>query len=124
MLLYHKTTIGRARDILTNGFEDEKWRFEERDARIEKQLKVLGVWLTDRPLEDEEGPQGDAVIEVDLALDQEMLAAYELEGMLEGARLWVAPAQLVNAHANARILHVDPRTSWWDGVKPPGVDSL
>lgn len=124
MLLYHKTTIGRARDILTNGFEDEKWRFEERDARIEKRLKVLGVWLTDRPLEEDEGPRGDALIEVDLDLDQEVLDVYELEGMLEGARLWVAPAQLVNAHASARILRVDPRTSWWDGLKPPGLDGL
>jgi hypothetical protein len=34
------------------------------------------------------------------------------------ARLWVVPAQLINPHAKMRILQVDPRTSWWDGVVP------
>ena len=107
-----------------HGFEDDKWRFEAAQPGPRRQLKMVGVWLTDRPLGGEEGPGGDAVVEVNLELPEDALLAYEIGGVLDEARLWVLPAQLVNPHATSRILQVDPRTSWWDGKPPGATDDL
>lgn len=111
--LYHRTTIGEARQIVQRGFEDEKWGFEIRDDRSGHQKKMVGVWLSDRPLNQQEGPDGDAVLEVRLTLAGDALQAFELEGIFWDARLFVVPAALINPHAAVRILEVDPRTSWW-----------
>ncbi len=62
--LYHRTTIGDARTIVKDGFENQKWRFENDDGTGEVK-KAVGVWLSDRPLDGEEGPPGDAILEVD-----------------------------------------------------------
>lgn len=113
LTLYHRTSIADARSIVKNGFEDAKWGFGVQDAQTGAELKLVGVWLADRPLAEEEGPEGDAVLEVALDLTEEALEPYELEGLFWDARLWVAPSQLLNPHASIRILEVDPRTSWW-----------
>ncbi len=119
MVLYHRTTIGEARKIVQSGFEDVDWDFGLKDAHTGEDAVVPGVWLADRPLGHDEGIQGDALLEVELDLSDDDLKPFELEGMLWNAHLWVAPAELINAHSKARILEVDPRTSWfheaWDG---------
>jgi hypothetical protein len=74
---------------------------------------VTGVWLSDRPLGEAEGIGGDALVEVTLDLDLDELGPFELEGLLWDARIWVAPAEFVNGRGQARILEVDPRTSWF-----------
>lgn len=112
LVLYHRTTIAEAREIAKSGFEDEKWGFDIRDSHGEP-LKMIGVWLADRPLADQEGPDGDAMLEVRLHLEEETVQAFELEGLFWDARIWVMPAALINPHAKVRILGVDPRTSWW-----------
>ena len=119
--LYHRTSIGDARTIVRNGFEDQKWRFEHEDAGPEDVKKAVGVWLSDRPLDQEEGPHGDAVLEVALDVSEDSLGSFQLEGVLWDARLWIVPAELINAHANVRILNVDPRTSWFH-ERPEGGD--
>ena len=113
MVLYHRTSIGEARAIMTNGFTDVDWDFGLRDARTGEDTVVTGVWLADRPLGSEEGIEGDAVLEVTVDLTREELAPFELQGLLWDARLWVASAALINDRSTCRILEVDPRSSWF-----------
>lgn len=123
MLLFHRTSIANARQIVQNGFADDKWSFGERDVGKGEDLKKLGVWLTDRALSSEEGPQGDAVVEIDLDLSEESLFPFELTGMFVDARLFVIPSELVNPHSTMRIGQVDPRTSWWHEAQQRPDDS-
>ncbi len=114
MLLFHRTTIGDARTIVKKGFDDAKWRFLDlEETGAGREVKVVGVWLSDRPLGEDEGPGGDALLEVDLEVSESALEPFEIEGIFWDAHLWVVPAKLVNANAQIRILGVDPRTSWW-----------
>ena len=118
MKLFHRTSIAEATSIVRNGFEDDKWRFDLRDGDGGQELTMVGVWLTDRPLSGEEGPQGDAVLEVILDFEEADLKSFELEGVFWDARLWVAPAALINPKSKIRILEVDPGTSWWHEAQP------
>lgn len=111
-LLYHRTTIAEARRILKGGFQDTEWDFGLHDAKTGEDVTVTGVWLADRPLSDEEGPPGDALLEVSLDLPDEQLQPFELDGMLWNARLWVVSADTLNLHGKARMIRVDPRSSW------------
>lgn len=54
MKLYHRTTIAEATEIVRAGFQDGEWKFDTRD-RDAGVRKMVGVWLTDRPLNDIEG---------------------------------------------------------------------
>lgn len=111
-LLYHRTLVSLARGILKEGFGDEKWGFgdEEHSGRA---LTAVGVWLTDRPVDPDDGPPGAAVLEVQLNMDDEELATFEIHGVLDEARLFVIPAKLVNPRASIRISAVDARSSWF-----------
>lgn len=111
--LFHRTTIGDARRIAKHGFSDLKWSFSHEDADAGEVRKAVGVWLSDRPLAAEEGPGGDAVLEVTLELEEAALEPFAVDGVLWDARLWVVPAAFINSRATVRILEVDPRTSWW-----------
>ncbi len=110
--LYHRTTIGEARRIVRHGFQDEKWGFIRDDPLSPRQIKVMGVWLTDRVLERDEGPPGDAMLEVVIEADESLIGAFEIDGAIADGRLWVVPAEVLNPRAKVRILSVDPRTSW------------
>ena len=76
------------------------------DAEVAKSVEVSPFKIT-------KGSTGDAVVEVTADLTEEELADFELAGMLWDARLWVAPAELINSRSKMRILEVDPRTSWF-----------
>jgi hypothetical protein len=111
MVLYHRSTISGAREIIKNGFGDEKWSFGLRDALTGETVKAYGVWLTDRPLSVDEGPPGDAILEVHVDFSEEALQAFELVGVFQDARLWVVPTEIVSPHSQVRILAVDPGVS-------------
>ncbi len=112
VVLYHRTTIAEARQILKDGFNDTEWDFGLRDAHTGEDVTVTGVWLSDRPLADAEGPPGDALLEVTLDLPDEQIQSFELNGMLWNGRLWVVPADTLNGHGQAKMVRVDPRSSW------------
>jgi hypothetical protein len=116
MRLYHRTRIAEAVEIGRRGFRDARWSFTVRDAD-ELEVKLTGVWLTDRPLSASEGPPGDAQLEVDVDLSDEALAAFELDGVFWDVRLFVVPAEVLHAHVRTRIVEVDPRTSWFHDVR-------
>lgn len=113
LVLFHRTTIANAREIVKHGFADAKWNFGVHDVITGEDLKVIGVWLSDRPLSEEEGPSGDAVLEVKLDLSEQVLEPFAVDGVVPNARLWVPPAALINPRAEVRFSEVDPRTSWW-----------
>ncbi len=68
LVLYHRTTIGQGTEAVRHGFRDEEWTFGVRGSRARDEDKIFGVWVTDRPLKEIEGPPGDAVLEVKLDL--------------------------------------------------------
>ena len=109
--VYHRTTIADARAIAKNGFEDRELDFGLHDVVSGEEVTVAGVWLCDRILEPDEGPDGDAMLEIRLDVEEEVLQTFELEGLFWDARVWIAPAKWVTAHAKVRILSVDPSTS-------------
>jgi hypothetical protein len=111
MVLYHRSTISGAREIIKNGFEDERWSFGLRDALTGETVEAYGVWLTDRPLSVGEGPPGDAILEVQVDFSEDALQAFELLGVFEDVRLWVVPSEIVSPHSQIRILAVDPGVS-------------
>ena len=111
--LYHRTSIGEARQIVERGFRDVEWDFGLDDPDADDGNVATGVWLADRPLGRNEGILGDALVEIQLDVSEEELKPFELEGLLWDARLWVASAEFLNRHARTRILEVDPRSSWW-----------
>ena len=113
MILYHRTTIAEAREIMRRGFVDQKWGFDVEGLVGGRRLKVVGVWLTDRVPEEEDAPSGDAVLEVTLDPAPETLQVFEVPGVLANGTLWVVPSAVLNPVAQARILSVDPRTSFW-----------
>ena len=111
LTVYHRTTIADARAIAKSGFEDRELDFGLHDVVSGEEITVAGVWLCDRTLASNEGPGGDAMLEIKLDVEEETLQAFELEGLLWDARVWVAPAEWVTAHSKVRILSVDPSTS-------------
>lgn len=111
-VLFHKTTIAEARSILKEGYGDTEWDFGLKDVQTGEEVTVTGVWLSNRPLADAEGPEGDALLEVTVDFSAEELQAFELTGMMWNARLWVVPAETLNAHSQTRMVRVDPRSSW------------
>lgn len=112
MLLFHRTSVSQARAIVKAGFEDEKWNFEADNVTGET-VKAIGVWLTDRPLDPEEGPPGAAVLEITLPLPEAALAPFQVHGALADAQLWIIPARVANQHTGIRLHGVDARSSWF-----------
>jgi len=116
MKLFHRTRIAEAIEIGRRGFTDDRWSFQMRDESG-MEVKLTGVWLTDRPLSESEGPPGDALLEVEVDLSEDTLGAFELEGVFWDVRLFVVPAEVLNSRITSRILEVDPRTSWFHDVR-------
>lgn len=112
VILFHRTLVSLAREIVKDGFADEKWGFGD-DEDSGRALTAVGVWLTDRPVDPDDGPPGAAVLEVVLDAPEDELAGFEIHGVLPEARLFVVPAAYVNPRANIRIVGVDARSSWF-----------
>ena len=63
----------------------------------------------------DEGPLGDAVIEIALSAGEDILARFEVFGPTTDARLWVVPAELVNSRGEFRIHDDDSPDDGEDG---------
>jgi hypothetical protein len=62
-----------------------------------------GVWLSDKPLDANEGARGDVLLKVKLDLTEEQLDDYEWIEEGKAYREWLIPAALVNAKGTVRI---------------------
>ncbi|PYN68655.1 MAG: hypothetical protein DMD93_09470 [Candidatus Rokuibacteriota bacterium] len=95
MKLFHRTTAKNAKAILAKGFTDATGSFGTTD-------RYTGVLLTSQPVDID--TIDITLIEVELDLDEDALAAYERPEKGKSYREWLVPAVLVNAHMNLRII--------------------
>jgi hypothetical protein len=64
--LYHRTTEDAARKIVSDGFRDGEGYY------MTEKLHT-GVWLSDRPLDANEGAWGNTLLRVELTIDEQEL---------------------------------------------------
>jgi hypothetical protein len=95
MILYHRTTAAAAADILHDGFRDGVGRYLTSNV-------WSGVWLSNVPLDSNEGAEGDVLLRVELALDEEDLTRFEWVEEGKYYREWLIPARLINSHGTVQ----------------------
>ena len=89
MLLYHATTEEAAANILQDGF----WNDEATYMTVQM---WRGVWLSDRPLEENEGIEGTALLTVNIP--SELIKQYEWVQEGKPYREFLIPAELINRY--------------------------
>jgi hypothetical protein len=93
MRLYHVTDRGSAQEIITNGFKDAEVIHDDSEL-------LIGVWLADRCLAEEEdvgprlGPVPDVAISIELPVD--LVEGYERRDPAKPYREFCVPAALLN----------------------------
>jgi hypothetical protein len=91
MILYHRTTAVIANKILRDGFRDGVGSYLTANEHS-------GVWLSDVPLDINEGAEGDTLLRIELP--EQAIADYE---WIEDGKLyreWLIPARLINKRAS------------------------
>ena len=100
-ILYHRTTDEAATAILSNGFRDATGTYLTVN-------EYTGVWLSDQPLDANEGAFGDVLLCLVLDLSETDLAQYEWVEEGKGYREWLIPAAVVNeAQVSLKIVDRD-----------------
>jgi hypothetical protein len=97
MRLYHRTSSDVAARIVSEGFIDGVGTYMTESA-------FRGVWLSDRPLDCNEGAWGDTVLAVTLNLPQALLDNYEWVEEGKPFREWLIPAAKINGNATIEIV--------------------
>jgi hypothetical protein len=84
MIVFHRTTEVAARAILAEGF---------RDARGSYGLPIVlqGVFVSDRPVDCNEGAKGDALLSIELAASENELVDFEIVEDGKTWREWIVP---------------------------------
>jgi hypothetical protein len=100
MTLYHRTTKPNAEAILAVGFNDGEGFYGTT-------MLTSGVFLSDRPLDVNEGARGDVLLEVHLELTNEEIDWYEWKEEGKPYREWQIPASLLNSKATVTRLEED-----------------
>jgi hypothetical protein len=85
--LYHSTTRENAASILREGFRD-------RTGKYMTTTDHTGVWLSDTPLDENEGASSEALLSVEL--EEGILQLYEWVETGKGYREFHVPAEIVN----------------------------
>lgn len=81
-----------AESILGDGFRDGRGHYLT-------DREFSGVWLSDRPLDANEGVPGEALLRVELACTESEIADFEWIEEGNGYREWLIPAAFVNSRA-------------------------
>jgi hypothetical protein len=102
MILFHRTDQAEA--ILHDGFRDAEGTY----ALIGFTLR--GVFLSDVPLDYNQGAKGQQLIEVILP-DSIDISDYELVEEGKPYREWCVPAEFINENASLRIVPFDEKFS-------------
>jgi hypothetical protein len=95
--LYHGTTEEIARLIVVDGFGDSEGYFGTESLHS-------GVWLSDRPLEADEGASGNALLRVGLNIGDQEISRFEWIEDGKAYREWLIPARLINEIANRVVV--------------------
>ena len=96
VVLYHRTTVDGGEAILQSGFRDAKGAYGFADLELE------GVWLSDRPLDCNEGAgpdEGASMLLRVVLTDETAIAEYEVIEEGSSYRTWCVPASVTNAYA-------------------------
>ncbi len=91
-ILFHSTSRENAASILREGFRDSTDTFMTSHA-------YTGVWLSNVPLDENEGASSEALLRVSLNLSEDDLAQYEWVEECKGYREWLIPASVIAVHA-------------------------
>jgi hypothetical protein len=94
-LLFHRTTGPNARAILRSGFRDGAGHYMTTGRHS-------GVWLSDRPLDANEGAIGEVLLEIETALSDSELDFFEWKEEGKGYREFMVPAEPLNALSEIR----------------------
>jgi hypothetical protein len=104
LVLWHRTASASV--ILTGGWRDGGDAEGQRAALANPELGT-GVYLSNRPLDSNEGAKGDQLLRIVLALTEQDIAAYEVieESGESTYREWCIPAAVLNA--NGRTIEAE-----------------
>jgi hypothetical protein len=99
MRLFHRTDHADA--ILREGFRDAEGHYGFFDEE-ENPVPVRGVWLSETPLDENEGADGDQLLQIELP----DAVALEHEVVEEGKpyREFLIPASVLNQHGPPRLV--------------------
>jgi hypothetical protein len=100
LTLFHRTTTEAAVLILGQGFRDGRGRYLTTQ-------EWTGVWVSDVPLDNNEGATGEALLRIALTLDESEIAHYEWIEEGKGYREWLIPAALLNEHGSVCLIEDD-----------------
>ena len=90
MKLYHVTTRRAAKSILSHGFRDGSGSY------MLESFTLTGVFVSEQPLDSNEGAHGDTVLEIELDVDEHTLDDDELIEEGKPYREWCVPAARLN----------------------------
>jgi hypothetical protein len=102
--LFHRTTADGAEVILRDGFRDGRGHYLTESEHV-------GVWLSDRPLDANDGAEGNAILVVEAPVGEVDPFEWVEEG--KGYREFLIPAAVVNGW---------PRDRATDEDQEPGPD--
>lgn len=104
MRLFHRTKADNARAILAGGFRDAEGRYLTDQT-------FRGVWLSDRPLNINQGADGDTLLEVALDVGEAELAEWEWVEEDKPYREFLIPASVVNGRGKVRVMSDEEESS-------------
>ncbi len=96
VVFYHRTHRRAAEAIVKSGFRDSTGYYMT-DARL------AGVWLSEVPLDLNEGAGGDVLLRVSMRLSEEELDYYEVKEEGKHYREWLFPASMLNTRGKVSV---------------------
>lgn len=103
MILYHRTDPESAKQIQAHGFRDGVGYHGTTSEHS-------GVWLSNVPLDENEGAFGDVLLEITVSLTEAEVSEYEWVEEGKGYREFQIPAELINPTMQIRV--VEDRADW------------
>ena len=100
MRFYHRTSTEAAQAILREGFRDTTGTYMTDE-------EFTGVWVSERPLDCNEGAWGDVVLQIELEATAEELADFEWVEEGKPHREWLVPASLLNGRGKITVEEAD-----------------
>jgi hypothetical protein len=113
--LFHATTPDAAATIMREGFRDAEGSY------MLVNFVLRGVFVSDVPLDENEGCKGGELLEVtlpdDVDLDDFELVEEGPTGMGMGYREWCVPAETLNSRGSVRCLTEDQADAARDAAR-------
>jgi hypothetical protein len=97
MTLFHVTNERNAAAILRDGFRDDAGRYLTDQT-------FSGVWLSDQPLDANEGAWGDVILAVKFSVPLSALDKWEWIEEGKPFREWLIPADFIAQHAAVSVV--------------------